>query len=92
MNIKKLMAGRIDLICTEKITLLNLIQTKYPQWKEAVIILPQPLATYKLYNPISNKIPNHEKIVKDFNRGLKMIKEDGTFEKILTKHGFGKSE
>ena len=92
MNIKKLMAGRIDLICTEKIALLNLIQTKYPQWKDAIKIVPRPLVTLKIFNPISNKIPNHEKIVKDFNRGLKMIKDDGTFEKILTKHGFGEAE
>jgi len=33
-----------------------------------------------------------KKKAEDFDRGLKQIKEDGTFEKLLAKHGFLKLE
>jgi len=92
MNLKKLVANRIDLFPVGKVFMLNLIQTKHPDLKNAVKTLKPPVANQKMYCTISKKIPDHEKIAADFNRGLKMIKNDGTFEKILKKHGFGKTE
>lgn len=41
-----------------------------------------------LHNLISRKIANGQDMVDAFNKGLKMIQEDGSYDAILKKHGF----
>ncbi len=47
-----------------------------------------PMAVLEQHISISRKIEGGQKIVNDFNQGLKIIQRDGTFEKIFKKHGF----
>jgi len=88
LNIKKLMAGRIDLLISSKIGILNLINTKYPEWKGELEFLEPALMRIGFHNMISRAIPNHKTIAADFNRGLKEITKDGTLAKIVKAHGF----
>ncbi len=87
-NLKKLMNGRIDLFCATKVSMLNLIQSDYPQWKGKVKIIQPPLFRGKIYMIISKKNPTHKKIAKDLNLGLKRIRDEGTFNRIIEKYGF----
>lgn len=91
-NLTKLMKKRIDLFPAGKVYILHMLQTKYPDWRDQIQIVSPPLKTEGLYNPISKKVPDHQTIVADFNRGLQMIKDDGAFEKILNEYGFGEKE
>jgi len=55
--------------------------------EEAVVLNPL-LDSKPLYIIVSKKIPNSLELVKSFNAGLASIRADGTFQKILDKHGF----
>ncbi len=90
MNIKKLMAGRIDLMAGPRDVTLFIIRTKYPQYVDKIEEVYPPLSGNKLYLAFSKNVPGYEKTVSAFTEGLRMIKKDGTFDKIAEKHGIGK--
>jgi len=88
LNIKKLMAKRFDLLVDEKLGILYILNNEFPEWKNAIESLDPPLQVNELHIMISQKNIYHQKIINDFNRGLREIRQDGTFENILIKHGF----
>jgi polar amino acid transport system substrate-binding protein len=90
INVKNLMANRIDLIFGSRVFFLDLIATQFPEWTEAIDVVQPPYKIEKLHNVMSKKVADAATIVADFNRGLQMITDDGTFDRILEKHGFGK--
>ena len=53
-----------------------------------VVVLSPILGKKGLHLMMGRKIPDHEKIIADFNKGLKEIREDGTYGRILSSHGF----
>ena len=87
-NIRRLMLGRLDLILASQFVVIHTVRKKYPDHVNTLIKLDPPLVTHKLYVPISKKNRKHKQIVQDLNLGLKIIKEDCTFDNIMKKHGF----
>jgi polar amino acid transport system substrate-binding protein len=87
-NIRKLLRHRIDLIIDSREVIPYLLQTYFPNNVNSLEMLEPPLDTLLLYVAFSKNSPNYKKKVEDFNRGLKMIKDDGTYGNILKKHGF----
>ena len=49
-------------------------------------VLNPPLQTNKIYI-MFNKVPDNKKLISDFNKGLEIIKKDGTMTKILKEFG-----
>ncbi len=86
-NITRLLHKRIDLIIGSRKAILFYLKQEYPDRINSLEILGNPLETLSLYVPFSKMKPNYKQKVEDFNRGLKMIKEDGTYHKIMKKHG-----
>ncbi len=89
-NIRKLLAGRVDLIVVDKyLALYHLKNTPVLSGNtDSVKFLEPPLQEKNLHIMFSRAIPGFEKRVKDFNLGLKEIKDDGTYKEILIKHDF----
>lgn len=52
------------------------------------VVLKPLLSTEKLHLLFNRVNPNSPKMLEDFNRGLAKIRANGTFAKILAKHGF----
>lgn len=88
LNLKKLLAGRIDLIVIDKYVGLHLLNTKLPDKKQKIDIINPPLGINDLYVCFSKKNKNARKLRDAFNSGLKKIKNDGTLLRILKKRGF----
>jgi len=86
-NIKRLLHKRVDLIIGSKEAIRFYLKQDFPDKVHSVEILGKPLETLSLYVPFSKMRPNYMQKVQDFNRGLKMIKEDGTYQKIMKEHG-----
>ena len=86
-NITRLLHKRIDLIIGSRKAILFYLKQQYPDRMNSLEILGAPLETLSLYVPFSKMTPDYKQKVEDFNRGLEMIKEDGTYEKIMEKHG-----
>jgi polar amino acid transport system substrate-binding protein len=88
LNFKKLVNNRIDLVAASEKVFLHMVNSKGENAAENLQVIEPPLTTSRIYNGITRKKEGHEKIVADFNRALREIKQDGTFARILGKHGF----
>ncbi len=86
--IKNLVKGRIDLAVIERMQANYLLKLNFPDQIDNYEFMEPPMAVLEQYLSISRKKEGGQKIVNDFNQGLKIIQRDGTFKKIFKKHGF----
>jgi polar amino acid transport system substrate-binding protein len=82
-NLLKLQQGRIDLTLGDKWVVRHELTEYFPTAIKDYEFLGKPVATRSLHAAISRAHPEHDKIVKAFNKALKSIKADGSYEKIL---------
>ena len=82
-NLLKLQQGRIDLTLGDKWVVRHELTEYFPTAIKDFAFLGKPVATRTLHAAVSRTHPQHDKITKDFNKALKSIKADGTYEKIL---------
>ena len=86
-NVKKLLAERIDAIVIPRSIFFYHLERIDPGFDRTLIkILKPPFKIYDMYVAFSKRKPGYEQLTADFNRGLKLIKVDGTFKKILQKY------
>ena len=85
-NMKKLLAGRIDLAVEKKERIEQLLKTSFRDYADRFEFITPPLQKNFFYNCISKKHGSSYKLISDFNRGLRMIQEDGTLDAILERH------
>ncbi|WP_419787197.1 substrate-binding periplasmic protein [Pseudodesulfovibrio sp.] len=86
-NLKKLLAGRIDLAVEKKERVEQLLKTSFRDYADHFEFITPPLQKNFFYNCISKRHEHSYQIIADFNRGLRMIQEDGTLDGILERHG-----
>ncbi len=87
INIQKLIRNRVDMM----VAAFGIFRYELSQIGGDVdqfVFLEPPLIKNLLYLLGSRSIPDGEKLVADFNRGLELIRADGTYGEILKKHGF----
>jgi len=87
INIRKLVNKRIDLMVVDTYVVLYLLDKEGIQ--EDVEFLSPPLDRKPLHVMFSRRVEGYEKKCADFNKGLTEIREDGTYNQILRRHGFG---
>lgn len=87
-NVKKLLGGRIDLIVESRAVLQDVLNKKFPNDLDKIEVLSPALESNAMYIGFSKKVEGYEQILNDFNKGLKMIKEDGTYDEITKLYGF----
>lgn len=87
-NLRKLLKKRINLAVMDKYVGAYLLKQNMPDEAGDLVFLEPPLKVLDLYVCFSLKAPEYEAKLKAFNEGLKQIKDDGTFDAILKKHGF----
>lgn len=88
LNFKKLLLNRIDLTPVDPAFAHYYIQRNLPEQKDDFAILSPPLNTGQpVYLMFSRAIPDVQIKIQALNEGLKEIREDGTLNEILKKHG-----
>ena len=88
LNLKKLLENRIDLILASRNVFLYWVKNNHPDKLENLVVVPKPLSKISIYHGFTKRNANNRSYVTDFDRGMEAIIADGTFEKILKKHGF----
>ncbi|AMC34036.1 substrate-binding periplasmic protein [Janthinobacterium sp. B9-8] len=84
INIRKLIAKRIDLFTADKILGQYLIFTTLsPEEADKITFFPKNFAEEPVYLLISKKTPNGAEIADKFNKGLKKIKQNGEYQRIM---------
>jgi len=82
-NLAKLLAGRIDLFVDKEYTTLHLLRGAFLAQADRVEALRPPLRSDHFYNAFPKRRPGSQKLLEDFNRGLRLVKEDGSYAAIL---------
>lgn len=86
-NVKKLYAGRIDMIAGSFANIRFAAQKQGMNLDELVFLEPA-LVENSLHIMISRAAPDGEQLLADFHRGLREIREDGEYERILRDMGY----
>ena len=87
-NILQLFQGDVQLIVIDKYVAKNIITKKFPWRSGDIEFMEPPLSIKDLYLTVSKNTDNSEEKLKDFNMGLKILKEDGTIERLMRIYGF----
>ncbi|ABC30264.1 ABC-type amino acid transport/signal transduction systems, periplasmic component/domain [Hahella chejuensis KCTC 2396] len=91
-NIRKLLAGRLDLMVEKKQRIVQLVNTEFASEAHKLAFVNPPLHINYFHNCVTKINPDHQKIIHDFNLGLDIIRKDGTEARILKKHGEDKQD
>ena len=86
-NIKKLLKGRIDAMLIPRLIFFYHAARLDDQFDASKVkVLKPPYKTYDMYVAFSKKHPEFRQLTTEFNRGLRLIKADGTYSQILDRH------
>jgi len=85
-NIHKLMNERIDFTILPELVGVLLIKKAYPHQRSTFAFAkkPESINTFRLM--VSKKYPHAKEFTEKFNKGLKIIKGDGTYKKIFQQY------
>lgn len=86
-NVKKLYAGRIDMIAGSFANIRFAALEQGEDLDELVFLRPA-LKENTLHIMISRSAPDGEQLLSDFHRGLREIRADGTYDRILREMGY----
>ncbi len=86
-NVKKLLRDRIDLTLEDEIVARAGLSAEHPQALEQIEFVKTPLSVNPLYVTAGLQNPKAQEIIGAFNKGLEIIKTNGTYDKIFKKYG-----
>lgn len=87
-SIMNLLKGRLDLVIIDKVVAQYLIDKKFMANRNELDFLEFTDKKGELYLFISKANKEAQRIKEDFNYGLKQIKEDGAFDRIIKNYGY----
>jgi polar amino acid transport system substrate-binding protein len=88
LNIMKLCHDRVDLVLIDRLMAQYLISTNLKECQEEVDWMLPALEIKPMHLAISKNAKDGIEKINNFNRGLNLIRTDGTLNSILRKHGF----
>ena len=87
MGVRMLAADRVKLTLEDEYVAKYYLARESAKVRNSVEFLPKPLSENSLHILVSLKNPQHEQIVAGFDRAIEAMKADGTYEKLLRRHG-----
>lgn len=78
--------GHVDFVATGETSGWHFIQEKYGKRSHLFATLEKPFSEDILHVMVAKNHPEAKNFLSEFNTGLKKIKENGTYRKILEKH------
>lgn len=87
LNLRKLYKGRIDMIAGSFASIRYLANQEGHDVDELVFLDP-PLKTNTLHIMVSRAIDDGEQLLADFHKGLREIRQDGTYDRTLEQMGY----
>jgi len=87
-NVRKLVTNRVDLIAGVRWRLRHQIQEIGQSWDDFKVLQP-PLGSQASYLAVSKQHPRVEWVISGFNKGMGMMRSDGTYDGLLNEFGLG---
>lgn len=85
-NLRKLLAGDIDLSLDDALVLSYTLNRSMQERAADLQILARPLVVRGVNIGVSRKNPDHARIVTAFDKAIAEMKQDGTHQRIVEKH------
>ncbi|MCX2743081.1 transporter substrate-binding domain-containing protein [Mangrovivirga sp. M17] len=82
-NLNKLIAGEIDVMLVDKLLIEYMLQIHLNEVKEKLAISSTPIIVKPLYLALQKDLPYADEIIESFNREIKNMISDGTYNRIL---------
>lgn len=89
-NIRKLLGNRLDLMIESDISVSFYLNRKFPDRIHDVQMLRPVIQEDKVYCAFSKAKPGHKALAEDYDEGIKLIRQNGVYDGILSKHGMSK--
>jgi polar amino acid transport system substrate-binding protein len=86
ININKLISGRMDLLIDSADSFNFIINKYFKNDTDKVTAIQPPYQIDKIYTVFSKRNSGYKMLIADFDRGIKLIKNNGTYDQILKKH------
>ncbi|WXL25323.1 transporter substrate-binding domain-containing protein [Ectopseudomonas mendocina] len=84
---RMLHAGRVELAVEDEIVVRYHLNRSLADIKEDLQFLSRPLSENGLHILVSLKHPQHRQIAQQFDEAIAAMKRDGSYERILKRHG-----
>lgn len=88
-NLSLLQQGKIDMTLDDELVLRHELQTYMPGTLSQFEFLDKPLTTRGLHILVSRTRADHGDIIAAFNQALQEMKDDGSYEQIISKYENG---
>jgi len=88
LNLRKLVAGRIDLMLADKYVGQYLARKENPQDADKIEFMSPVLEGKELFVCFPKARPGSKALRDTFNQGLRTMKADGTLQAIMKRYGF----
>lgn len=85
-NLFKLAQRQIDLTLGDQRVLTWELSRQMPETMHQLEFLPKPLDQRDLHIAVSLQNKDHETIVRDFNKAVKAMKSDGSYDRIVSEY------
>lgn len=82
-----LQAGRVDLTLEDEITARVHFNGDLAELKDQLEFLPLPLTENGLHILVGRHVPQHAEIVAAFDKAIREMKADGSYDALLREHG-----
>ncbi len=86
-SLKMMIKGRADVVPESQLVGTQAIKDNYASDLAKIGTSQTPLFVKPLYLMVSKKHADGAELIKEFEKGFKMIRENGTFKKILDEYG-----
>lgn len=84
-NLRKLLAGRIDVFPSNRVITWHLLQTQFSAAeRQQIAATSEPIMSMETYLLISKRTPDAEKLHSAFQSGLDALKEGGVYDSLAT--------
>lgn len=90
-NVQKLLLKRLDLTIEDETVARAALFAEGPEVLEQIEFVKTPLAVNPLYITAGMQNPLAQEIISAFNKGLEIIKANGTYDRIFKKYGVERS-
>lgn len=87
MAVRMLAADRVKLTLEDEYVARYYLSRESAKVRDAVEFLPKPLSENSLHILVSLKNPEHKQIVAGFDREIAAMKADGSYARLLRRHG-----
>lgn len=90
-NVKKLLRDRLDLTLEDEIVARAALNAEDPLILEQIEFVRVPLSVNPVYVTAGLQNPKAQEIIGAFNKGLDIIKANGTYDRIFKKYGMDRA-